>query len=50
MVFWQTIFDEMVKGNFSFAILIVGVLQLVIMIINLCMIGKRRKSNEEKNN
>lgn len=28
----QTICDEMFKGNFSFAILIVGILQLIVMI------------------
>lgn len=28
---FQTIVDEMFKGNFSFAILIVGILQLVMM-------------------
>lgn len=39
MTFFQTILDEMVKGNFSFAILIVGALQLIVMMINLC---KRR--------
>lgn len=50
MGFWQTIVNEMVKGNFSFAILVVGALQLVIMTINLCMMIRRRKSNEKKNN
>lgn len=35
-MFWQTIFDEMVKGNFSFAILVIGAAQLVVMIVNLC--------------
>lgn len=29
---FQTIIDEMTKGNFSFAILIVGIIQLIIMI------------------
>jgi hypothetical protein len=28
----QTIIDEMTRGNFSFAILIVGILQLIAMI------------------
>ena len=28
---FQTIVDEMLKGNFSFAILIVGILQLIMM-------------------
>lgn len=30
----QTIIDEMGKGNFSFLILVVGVLQLVVMLRN----------------
>lgn len=34
MDFFQTIWYEMVKGNFSFAILIVGIVQIVIMLIN----------------
>lgn len=29
---FETIVSEMVKGNFSFAILVVGILQLVVMI------------------
>ena len=36
MKFWSTVFEEMTKGNFSFAILVVGAAQLVVMIINLC--------------
>jgi len=36
MVFWNTIVEEMTRGNFSFAILIVGAAQLIVMIINLC--------------
>ena len=36
MVFWNTIVGEMARGNFSFAILIVGAAQLVVMIINVC--------------
>lgn len=36
MVFWNTIVEEMTRGNFSFAILIVGAVQLIVMIINLC--------------
>jgi hypothetical protein len=36
MEFWSTVFEEMTKGNFSFAILVVGAAQLVVMIINLC--------------
>jgi len=35
MNFFETIANEMLKGNFSFAILVVGLLQLVVMIINL---------------
>ena len=29
----QTIVDEMTKGNFSFAILTVGILQLIAMVV-----------------
>lgn len=36
MAFWNTIVEEMTMGNFSFAILIVGAAQLVVMIINVC--------------
>lgn len=32
MTFIQTIWQEMGKGNFSFAILIVGMIQVVLMI------------------
>lgn len=28
MEFWSTVFEEMTKGNFSFAILVVGAAQL----------------------
>lgn len=35
MEFFQTILMEMFLGNFSFAILIVGIIQTVLMIINL---------------
>ena len=31
MFFIHTIFNEMMKGNFSFLILVVGILQLIIM-------------------
>ena len=37
MSFWNTIISEMGKGNFSFAILAVGVAQLAVMI------AKKRK-------
>ena len=43
MEFWNTVFEEMTKGNFSFAILIVGMAQLVVMIINLISIRKRNE-------
>ena len=36
----ETIWFEMVNGNFSFAILVIGTAQLVVMIINLF---KKRK-------
>ena len=35
MGFIETIINQMLLGNFSFAILLVGVAQLVVMIINL---------------
>ena len=43
MEFWNTVFEEMTKGNFSFAILIVGMAQLVVMIISLISIRKRNE-------
>ena len=38
----MVIIEEMAKGNFSFAILVVGILQLIVM----C---KRNKQDEKKN-
>ena len=35
LIFLKTIVNEMLCGNFSFAILLVGIAQLVVMIINL---------------
>lgn len=35
MEFFQTILMEMFLGNFSFAILIVGIIQIILMAINL---------------
>jgi hypothetical protein len=32
MMFLQTILKEMTKGNFSFAILIFGILQFIVMV------------------
>lgn len=32
---FKTILDEMIRGNFSFAILVVGILQLIVMLINM---------------
>lgn len=29
----EVIYQEMLKGNFSFAILLVGILQLIVMIV-----------------
>lgn len=42
---YNTIVKEMYAGNFSFAILIIGVLQLIVMIINitLMIISLRKK-------
>lgn len=37
----EVICQEMLKGNYSFAILVVGILQLIVMIINLIL--KRKK-------
>ena len=39
----KVIIDEMLKGNFSFLILIVGILQLIVMIKN-----TRRKRGKQK--
>ena len=33
MSFIKTIINEMLQGNFSFLILIVGILQLIVMIV-----------------
>lgn len=38
MNFIKTIINEMLQGNFSFLILIVGILQLIVMIVK-----KRKK-------
>lgn len=35
MIDFETIYSEMTKGNYSFAILVVGIIQIVLMIINL---------------
>ena len=35
MDFFQVIYTEMLKGNFSFAILIVGIVQIILMVMNL---------------
>lgn len=40
----QVIIDEMARGNFSFLILVVGVLQLVVMFLNMIKNGKEKKS------
>lgn len=39
--FFRTITTEMGKGNFSFLILVVGVVQIFIMIINLIVLLSR---------
>lgn len=39
----DTIISEMAKGNFSFAILIVGILQLIVMIRT-----SRKKDNKKE--
>lgn len=45
MTFIQTIIKEMAAGNFSFAILIIGIAQLIVMIISL---RRGRKHKNEK--
>lgn len=45
MTFIKTIIDEMISGNFSFAILIVGILQLIVMIVSLIKKGKSNGKN-----
>lgn len=44
----NTIIFEMGKGNFSFLILIVGVLQLIIMILNMVANIKTHKIKKEE--
>jgi len=39
---FKTIIEEMTKGNFSFLILVVGVIQTVLMSITLYLTIKRR--------
>ena len=39
--FFRTIVSEMGKGNFSFLILVVGVVQILIMIANLALLCSR---------
>lgn len=39
---FKTIIDEMTKGNFSFAILVVGIAQTILMSITLYITIKRR--------
>ena len=41
MEFFQTILTEMFLGNFSFAILIVGIIQIILMVINLYYTKKK---------
>ena len=42
----QVIIEEMCKGNFSFPILVVGAVQLVMMIINYRLLKKNEKKDE----
>ena len=46
MKFFQTILTEMFLGNFSFAILIVGIVQIVLMAINLYYTKKSIKQTK----
>jgi len=43
MNFSETIVREMLKGNFSFSILIVNTLQFSVMILNLVLLLKQSK-------
>jgi hypothetical protein len=43
MTFFETIWTEMCKGNFSFAILIMGGLQLVAAVIQIAIMLKNRR-------
>ena len=42
----QTIYTEMLKGNFSFAILLVGIFQIIIMIFNIYFIVKQYRASK----
>ena len=42
----QTIYNEMLKGNFSFAILLVGIFQTIIMIFNIYFIVKQYRASK----
>lgn len=46
MKFFQTILTEMFLGNFSFVILIVGIVQIVLMAINLYYTKKSIKQTK----
>lgn len=40
---FEVIYQEMLKGNYSFAILVVGILQFIVMIVNLILLIRRKK-------
>lgn len=42
---FSTIISEMINGNFSFFILIVGIMQTILMVINIMLILKNKKHN-----
>ena len=46
---WQTIVEEAAKGNFSFFILVVGVIQTALMIWTLTLSIKNHNKNKETN-
>lgn len=48
MTFFETITSEMARGNFSFAILVVGALQLIVMIANLLLLIHFNRKPKQK--
>lgn len=46
--FFKTVIIEMTKGNFSFLILVVGVIQIFLMIANL-KVSKKKKDGGQYN-
>jgi hypothetical protein len=44
----SNIITEMTKGNFSFLILVVGIVQVIIMLKNYALLKKQDKENNDK--